>query len=231
MNNFLETHKHLIIWILALTVTLYLGASYLDRSAADAQTKAALAQQALDVQITANKQLKLDQDARELRYTQLVDSVNRQNASLISAITARDVALKQQQSVDASLPLDDLGRRWEALLGLPSASVQKTNTGVAVTEPAARTTVSALEELPVLQSKVADQSTMLANKDTQLVSLAEVSQGCSAQVAGLNAQIAAKDSQCSAQVAEIKTKARVSKLKWFAGGAITAIVAVLKFAL
>lgn len=230
-TSWLKQHETLLLGTLVLLVVVYLGHLYFDRAAADAQTKAALAQQTLEAQVAANKELKADQDAREAKYEQLVDAVNRQNATLVSAIAARDAQLKTQQQTDANLPLDALGLRWESLLSLPPASVQKTDSGLVVNDAAARTTVSTLEEIPVLKSQVSDQQTMLGNKDSQLASLSGVVAGCQGQVVGLNTQIADKDRQCSAQVAEIKAKARISKAKWFGAGAVTAILAVMKLAL
>ncbi len=190
-------------------------------TAADAQKQAALAQQAQQNAIQAA--------ADKAALQALTDKVTAQNQQLVAANTALATALTKQQKSDATLPIPDLVNRWAQLApGVNFDGAVVSNSGnVTVTPSNARATVETLEQVPVLKTELANETTQKTNDDQIIASQNKSIFDLNTQVGTLNASVAAglkldadDKQQCVDQIKVVKDEARKSKRRWFIAGYI-----------
>src|SRR2546430_17449964 len=81
--TWLQKHERMIIVLLVLLAGGWLGNKWLNNSAAEAQTKYAIAQAALD-------QTRLQASQAHQDYQMTVDALTKQNASLAAAVASRN---------------------------------------------------------------------------------------------------------------------------------------------
>jgi multidrug efflux pump subunit AcrA (membrane-fusion protein) len=216
-----------------LTVTLatvFLGNKWLSKQAANDQAKAVAAQQILTQQQAQDRQLADQVKQSTAQYQALITTLSQENAQLATAMQNRTVVLQQQQATDRTLPMPDLGNRWASLAQLSPGDLTATNSGIMVTPEAARATVVQLEQVPVLQQNLKDETAVADNRQTELSSADDLIGGLNQQVTGLNLTITDKDKACKTEITSVKATARKGKLSWFlkglavGGGIVTALV-------
>ena len=213
---FIKAHHTLVFLIGIFGTVLYIGHLWINRSYDTALAKNAVAQQVLQEQVTKNADLQKQQDARVQQYQALVDTLTKQNQTLVSGIVARNQAVATQQKTDATLPLADLAVRQQTLAGTPG--ITSTESGLVESAAAAVVVTQKLESLPALEQNVKDQQTVITNKDSQIASINTVTNGLNDQVNGLKVQIVDGQKACIAQVNEAKAVARKKKASWFVHG-------------
>jgi Tfp pilus assembly protein FimV len=225
--SWLKVHERLIIVILVLAVSGWLGNHWLNNRAEVADQKVVAAQQALDAQKTANTQLAAQVQQTTAQYQAMVNSLTQQNSQLTSAMQSRTVVLQQQQTVDKTLPLPDLGTRWSTLANLQPGDLTATTSGVNLTDAGARATVSTLEQVPALTSNLADETKVADNRQAEVNEANVLVDGLNQQVTGLNLQITDGDKTCNTKLAAVKADAAKAKKNWFLRGlGIGATVAI-----
>lgn len=215
--TWLQKHERIIVIVLALLFVGWMGNKILNNSAADATAKSALLQQQLSAQQSQNAQ-------EASQYLALVDTLSKQNAALAASMAQRNVALVNQQTVNKTLPLPDLAKRWEALADLQPTDLVATDAGITVNDTASRATVNKLEEVPTIQANLVSETQIAQSISQELTESNKL-------IAGLNAQIALGDKTCKAEIAVVKDEARKSKRNWFIAGWVSGIATrlVLKF--
>jgi hypothetical protein len=218
--QFLKTHERLIIVVLCLIGLVWCVNKYLDHASDKADAKAETAQQVVQQQIQVNAQLADQVKQTAAQYQSITDELMTENQQLLTAIASRNQTVSAQQQKDQSLPLPDLALRWENLASLKAADITATTSGLQVSEAGSRTTVQNLEQLPVLQSNLADMQKIADNYKEQTSSCQRVNSALTSQVDGLNKQISGMDASCKAEVAAVKAKARKEKLKAFGWGTL-----------
>lgn len=221
-----KAHERLLLAGGLLYLLLTLGHLYLDRSADKAQVGLGAAQQTLAETTAQNQDLAAQLSVQAAQYQKLAITTQKQVAALQAALAARDSALVVRQQADQTAPPADLANRWATLIqGAPGAVSPGPGADLTVTEPAARATVSALEEVPVLRQDLGDEKAISLGQGQQLVSLAQVNEGLGKQAEGLRNQLTDADKACQAQIKVVKAEARKSKLRWFllGGGVVEAI--------
>lgn len=226
---FIRNHERLILVLSVLAVAGWLG-NKLENLIHDRDvSRNAVAQQQLQEQVKANQALAAQ--VADLQKTYEADRAQweSQNRQLIASIAQRNQQTTNQQQVDASLSLVELAKRWSGLVGVAQDQIQTSGQNLFASEQASRATVQQLEEVPTLRANVQDQQTVLANKDSQITSLAGLNAGLTSQVGGLQKQIGDADKACKTQIAVVKDEARRAKRKYFIAGFIAGIATRLWF--
>lgn len=224
-----KAHENLVLAAGVLLAALFLGNRWINRGADKAIPENAAAQRALDAVVKSNNELATHVKQQAEIYDAVVLKLTAQNDKLLVVIAQRNQATVAQQRIDQIMPLPDLAARWEKLADLLPTDIQNINGNLVVSDAGSRATVQALEEIPNLRGTVANQETIISNKDTQIAEQAKVTDGLRAQVSGLNDQILKASEACKTQVAEVKATTRRSKRDWFlrglaVGGGIVALM-------
>lgn len=225
-KTWLQKHERIILVFLILVAGSWFGNHWLNNTAAKDKLVATATAQQLNDQKDKNAQLSSQVATTAAQYQAMVSSLTQQNAQLASAMSNRTVVLKQQQTVDKTLPLPDLGDRWTTLAGLQPGDLTATQNGITVTDEGARATVTQLEQIPVLTQNLADSQTQVKDGLEELNKADSLIDGLDTQVSGLNVQITDQQTADAAALRSAKASARKSKLGWFLKGIGVGAVAV-----
>lgn len=211
--EFLKAHEKLII-VLVLAVAVFLGVGKVQDIMA-AHDNSVLAQQKLitDAQVKQNAALAVQVQQDQANLQALQTKLENQNAQLVQANSTLAAALANRQRTDASLPLPELGQRWNQLV--PNAAPLAVPNGLQVSQAGAIATVSALEQIPVLQQQLSNETTQKQNDDAVITQQTTNIGDLTKQVGGLNLQIVDQTKQCTDQIAVVKAQAAKSKRRWF----------------
>ena len=217
--KFAKAHEKLLLIVLFFGVAGFLGNKYLNASYDAAVAREKSAEQTLQTQKEANDKLAVQNQQAQQQYSALLGQINAQNAKLSAEMLQLSQTLAARQKIDAALPAPELALRHENLLGV-SSGVQSTENGFLVSPPVEIQTVQSLESLPVIKRQLADETTLVSDKDKQIASLGQVVGGQNTEIAGLNIQLTDASKACQAQVAV----ARKSRWKWFKAGAVVGFI-------
>jgi hypothetical protein len=224
VQTWLKVHERiLIIAILALS-SVFCVDKFLNVTAARDKAAANQAAQVLTQQQTVNQQLAAQIAIAQKSNQDLLVQLSQQNAVLQTQQSQRTIVLQQQVQADKTLPMPDLGNRWAKLAQLDPADIQATTAGITVTPQGALDTTTALEQVPVLKSNLADETTQAANLSTELDSTKSLNGNLITQVAGLNTQLVDKDKSCKADIVSATAQARKGKLKAFGIGYVLGFI-------
>lgn len=219
-TSWLKVHERLIISLVLIAVFAFGANKVMGYIADHDKQQATAAAQVAAAQAASNKAL-ADQVAQTtVQYQQLVVQLTQQNAQLQQAAQTRTIVLHDQQTKDQTIPMPDLGNRWAQLASLPQGSLAATTEGVTITPDAARTTVSQLEEVPVLKQNLADQVTQTQNVQKELDGATDLNGKLTTQVAGLQTEIVDNKNADALELKAVKAQARKSKFKWFGAGVV-----------
>jgi hypothetical protein len=223
--TWLQAHERLVLVFMVLLFAGFLGNRYINYDAAKKDTQATIAAQ-LATEAKASAQQAAQQAAQTAaQYAQMVDMLQKQNATLAQAITQRDAILGKQQTEDRAMPPSELVKRWQVLV--PNTNPTATPTGVALTTPDAQSTVATLESVPVLTKNLANETEIAANIQKELDKSNSLTGALNTQVTSLNGEIVANDKACKTEIAAVKADARKGKIKAFKWGFITGFVSGL----
>lgn len=223
--SWLKQHQTIVLTIV-LALTFYLSIGKIESiMARSSETKYAIAAQQLADQKEADARLEKTVQALQDQYTHLQDQQAKEQALMLSAISQRNADLQKQQQKDQQLTPTELSNRWEGLIGQNGISVS--GSSFVATPDAAIATVTTLEEVPVLKQNVETQQKIIASDEQIIAQGNQVISGQKDQITGLKAENKAQVEACSAQITEIKRKARVSKMKWFGYGFVTGAVSAV----
>ena len=199
--TFFKAHEKLLLAIVIASVAWHFGDEAYNAYAAHLKNNVTAdnAQIASIEKQNANTQAKLDALTATIAAQAKIDDAK---------IAAAKQKVVVQQKIDTTLPLPQLSARWQTLLTLPDNSITpQTNGTVAVTADAAHTTVNALEEIAPLQDQLA--ATQDEYKGCQ-----SLSKAASAQIIGLNSNIAAEK---KARVDDAKLAKAEQHKSWMKG--------------
>jgi hypothetical protein len=236
-ESWIKTHERILIVALVLAVGAFGLNKYFDYSAAKSDARAVAAETvAADAKANAAKEA-VTAAQTQAQYTALVQALAAQNASLAASIATRNTGLQQTQAKTGQMTPTELTATWQSLLPgklagkITQSSVKEpdgTNTQVFTVDlgPAVET-VNALEEIPVLQANLADETKVAQNYLQEVQKSDVLANDLSTQVTGLQTQIVANDNSCKAQIVAVKADARKGKIKAFKWGFITGFVSGL----
>ena len=226
-QSWFRAHERIIVVALILAVGAFGLNKYFDVSAAKADAKAVAAEQ-VAADAKANSAALAAQSAIQAQqYQALVIALAAQNASLARSIASRQAALPVQQATDARLPLSDLATRLQTLGNAPVGSISVAGNQIDLTPSGAVSVTQTLEQVPVLQGNLADETKIALNTRQELEKSDVLSADLNAQITGLNNQLTADANSCKLNIAAVKADARKGKAKWFRIGYVAGLVSGL----
>lgn len=216
--SWLKAHERIVIVFLILAASVFAVNKIENVIASRDASRATVAEAALASQKATDAQLATQSAQMQAQYQAMVDGLTKQNAALSSAITARQSALQAQQGADAHLPVNGLATRIGALAGAPAGSVSSTDKSVSLTQTGAVAVAQTLEQVPVLQANLKDQTTVSSNLAKELDAANGLDVVLNKQVSALNLTIVDGDKACKAEVASVKAESRKKSKNWFLRG-------------
>lgn len=222
--SWLKAHERIVCLFLCLVVAGWIGNKYLDNAAARSETRATVAEQALASQKAQDAANASTVAQVTQQYAAIVQTLQAQNASLASSLAQRQASLVVAQKTDTTLALPDLANRLKTIGNAPDGSVSASGGQILLTQPGAVAVVQTLEEVPVLTSNLADQTTISSNFQAELVKANEVILDQTKQISGLNLTLTGETDTCKAQVAALTAKARRAKLRYFWVGVVAGFI-------
>jgi hypothetical protein len=212
-----RAHERAIIIVLVLGFGAHMYGRWIDleSSKKDAQVAALTQTVAQDKQSVANLALQTSQ--ARAAYQTTLDAITKQNASLAQANAQEAALLTKNRVVDATLPLPQLGQRLQVLV--PTATgVTATSSGLALDSTSSVAVVQTLEQVPVLQTELANETQVAGNKDLVITSLQTINTDQSKQIASLNKSVVDLDAKDKADVAAEKAKTKKAFVRGFKWG-------------
>jgi hypothetical protein len=222
--TWLQKHEKLVMVALVLGFSVFVAQKAYDYLAAkDAlnadKTAAVLAQQVAD-----NKQLMQQTQTATQQYTATLQTLQAQNAQLQQSIQQQNATLAAQQRAISSMSVQQVSQGIQVATNAPQGSVVTGNGTVTVQEDTAKQILAKLDEIPVLESKLASETQMESNTSTELVKAQAVIVDQTKQIDGLNTEIKDDKTTYTTEINNLKAQSRKSKLKWFGAGFITGFV-------
>jgi hypothetical protein len=216
--SWLQNYERIVIVALVLLAGSWGLNHFLNNAAAKAETRANVAEQALATQKTADAQNAATVAQVTQQYAAIVQTLQAQNASLAQAVASRQASLVVQQKADATLALPDLANRLKTLGNAPDGSISVSGGQVVLTQPAAVTVTTTLEQVPVLQADVKDDQIAIGNYEKELGEADTLYKAQTTEITGLNLTITDQAKACTAQVAAVKAESRKKQMSWFKRG-------------
>ena len=224
--SWLQKHERLIIIFLVLLFCGWGVNKWIDFDAKKADAQAQIALQQLADQKSKDAAAASQVAQLTTEYQQLVATVSQENAQLALAIQQRNTGLQKQQSADQSMTPPQLATRWGTLVGAPAGAITApASGGLAVTNTVALDTVEQLEQVPVLQLDLTNETTVANDNQQEAAKANALNAALTTQVGDLQKTIIDDDAACKAQVASVKADANKSKVRWFKFGFVTGFVA------
>jgi hypothetical protein len=238
VSHYVLAHERLIIICIA-AVLLWVGIGKIenyklvhDQHAYDA--KVAQLQQTVDKnaqQAAINAQAAAQNKQLADQYQAAAASAQAANAQLEQATAALLQAVKQAKANDAKLPTPELGAHIAVLAKVPPSTITANkDDSLNVTHDGAVGIAVALEDLPVLNTQVANLLQEKANLNGQITSQGKLVTGLNTQVAGqltqiggLQLELKQADGVCQAQIKVVKDEARKGKRKFFIIGYVAGL--------
>jgi phage host-nuclease inhibitor protein Gam len=221
-QSWLQRHERIVIAFFILSLGIYGFNRWADKSANDAKTQQAIAQQVQASQDKTAALLKAQVDAQSAQFAQSQAEMKQEILSLVSAIAQRDAAA-QSEVAEVSLPktpsqaVTDL---QVAYTNLP-ATIGVTDTGAVVpTSDLQVFTVTKIQsdtcsaDLADTKSELADSQRVVSQSESLITNLqSEVIQDA--------IDLKSHDAAAAAELKTVKAQARKSKFKIFWVGVVT----------
>ncbi len=219
-----ESHERILIVALVLAVGAFGINKWLDKSAMDANAKAAVTQQIADVQHDADLKIAAAVEQQTTQFNQ--ETVQREAtlASLVRQIAARDTDSNQRvltvtQPRTNAQAIDDLNIAYRLPIPLTT-----TEAGSIPIVDLQAFTVAKIQG-DTAQADLVDTRKELVTTTTSLASATSLVAALQNQVTGLNTEIKDVSTAKDAEIASVKAKARKSKVGFFKFGFVVGYVA------
>ena len=219
-ESWLKTHERLIGGVLFLLVAFYLTRLYINRSADNADAKVKIAQTVATQQATADSVLADQVKQANTQYATLVAQLTAKNQQLTSAIATRSQAVIVQQAKDSTLSPADTAAKLATQTGTKPTDVTTQGTSTVLDADASHAAVQKMDDLTALQSDVVAYQGVITDDRQQITSLTGLNTNLTTQVAGMKVELTDDSKACAANIADVKAKARKSKLHWFEAGVV-----------
>lgn len=224
-----EAHERVIIITLVLAFAFFGWNKWLDKSAIDAQNKAAVAQQIAQVQRDADAKIATAVAQQTALFNQAQARYEQEIASLVNAVASRDAAstkrVKEVSNPDTTpiVAMNNLAQAYapytfndptpitpDGLIEFRVADVQQF-------------TVAEIER-QTATADLHDTQTQLDATKTQLDSAVSLTGSLQGQVIGLQTEIKKNDTAAKQELSACQATARKGKMKWFKIGFVTGFI-------
>lgn len=224
----LRAHERLIVIAMILTVGYFGWNKWLDKSAMDAQTKAAVAQQIAQVQRDADAKIASAVTQQTALFNQAEARYEQEIASLVNAVASRDAAstkqvTRVQQSNTAEQAVADLNQAYGVTLPSPLSVEQVTS--IPLSDLQAFSTAAIERDTAV--ADLHDTKTQLDATKTQLDSAVSLNGSLQGQVTGLKNEITLDNTAAKKELDSCKASARKGKMTWFKRGFVFGFISGL----
>ena len=225
-QSWLQKHTVLITIVLSLSLGYFVSDKALSIVSVYENHKVQADTAVLNTQKTAVDADLAQAKAELTDYQAALAQSTQQNAALAAVIANRTQTVVVQQKADAALPPTQLATRWQGLV--KDNGVSASANGYTVTPNAAINTVDQLEEVPVLQQNLADETTKTGNLQTDINSANTVISQDKTVVIGLQTELTDQNNVCKSEVGSLQTELKKQKLvgiwakiKWFGAGFVS----------
>ena len=216
-TSWLKQHERLVCLALILAFGCFGVNKYFDHESTVKQAQATAAAQ-VSAADHANSLALASQSAQiAAQYASLVQTLSAENASLNASMAQRQASQKTQVNVDTNLPMVGVSARWSVLLPTVTPSAPLTG-GISLTETQAHDTLAYMEQVPVLQADLQDETKVAANYLQEVQKSDLLNADLNSQILGLqkeNTDLVAKD---VADVKAAKAEGKKNSVKWFKRG-------------
>ena len=226
-ESWIIAHERLILVLIVLIFSAYIGNRWLNYDAAKKDAAAIVAQQQVVDAKKATDAAVAQTALVASQYQSMVDTLTRQNNSLTAAVTQRQATLVVAQKAAAALPPPDLAKRWAVLV--PSVVPKVTPTGIEINDIGARDTVASLESVPVLTANLADETTVAGNLQAELGKSNDLTSTLYKEVDSQRILLTDTTKACDTKLSAIKADGRKSKRTWFILGFVSGIATRFAF--
>jgi hypothetical protein len=219
--SWLQKHEKIVIVLLVVLLGVWGFQKYADQRAVAAETKAAVAESVKAAADRAAAQNAVTVQQVTQQYQTIIQTQTAQIQALMQQQAARDAAAIAQQKTDATLPSKALAQRMAAQANIAPVDITVLGDDIRLTRPGALAVVQTMEQIPVLQANLKDETAVAKSTQTELDQANSVIGVQKTQITDLNNKNVADSKACQAEIAVVKAKARKDALKWFArGGAV-----------
>jgi hypothetical protein len=212
-KTWLQLHERIVCLALVLAFGYFGVSKYYDHEATVKDAQATAAAQIAVADHTNSLALASQAQQIAQQYAVLVQTLSAQNASLNAAMAQRAVTQKAQVVTDSNLPMAGVAARWAVLIPTVQPSAPMTG-GISLTSEQAHDTLVYMEQVPILQGNLADETQIAQNYQAEVQKSDLLNADLNAQVTGLqkeNTDLVAKD---KADVKACKAQERKSKMTW-----------------
>ena len=225
--SWLMKHERIVIVALVLIAGVFLGNKYLNYDGARKDAQVATLTAIVQQDKVSVQNLALQAAQAQATYQTTLDAISKENQALASANAQELASLAQRQTTDRALPLPAVASRIEVLVPGAQGGITATTAGVVMNDTASHSVLTTLEEVPVLQDELKNETQVAVNTKSALDAASTVIADKTAQIAGLNKSLTDQQAHETAAVAaeKLKTKkAWKNGFKWgfglgFAAGA------------
>jgi hypothetical protein len=229
-QTWFQKHERIVIALFALTLGVWGFNKWVDVSANNAKTQAAVSEQARVAQDTTVKQLQAQMATQAQQFSQSQAEMKAEVLSLVSAIAQRDAKAAQQiQIVTApKTPTQAVADLTTAYPKLPDAPVVTDGGATVSTADVQQFTVAKIEG-DTAKADLDDTKTELTKTNTTLSQAVSLLGTKDTVIAGLQLDVTKHDKACEDSKTELKREARKDKWHAFLAGAGTVAVIAMKF--
>jgi uncharacterized protein HemX len=206
----LDQHtKHVIVTVLVVLGLGLVAWGTFDLIDKYNQRRAQIDHEKIEADKVTNKANEQASTQANLQLQQIVSQQQAQTRALAQSLAQLQTQLKNQQQKDANATQPELIDRWSLLAQIPKSELQITNDNhVLASLVAVRETVVKLDEIPVLEETVKQQSSLI-QKDQSAINQCQVTvSSYQNQITGLNKTIVDSDKACKDEIALVKSTAR-----------------------
>ena len=224
-KTWLQKHERLVVLVLLLCISGFLGHKWIDHHYEVAKAKASAAAQVLTTQQDINKQLQQNYAALQKQQDQVNAQLQAQNVQLADQAAQAYKTAAAQVVADQHATNETLAARLGELTN--QTGIQSNPSGVNLNHDQAAGTAGTLEQIPALKQQIVDDQQIKSNDEKQITGLTTEVNSCNLSVDGLKKQVTDQDTSCKAQVKELKAKNLKSKVKWTLGGFVVGFISGL----
>ena len=211
--SWLKQHETLLIVLMVLLVGTFVVYKYFDLAANIEDHKAQQAQATLTVQTQKDAATLVSSQQALASYQTTIAQTLAANTALANAVASRNTQVIVQQATDKTLPPTALATRWSGLVNDPG--VTPSVEGYTLSASAGLATVTQLEQVPVLQLDLMDETTKATNLQSDVDKANGVIADGKTLVIGLQAQLVDQSKADAATLKAVKANARKGKMKSF----------------
>jgi hypothetical protein len=211
--SWIQKHERVVIVALVLVAGTFLGNKWLNWEGAQKDAKVAVLSQ-----LVVQDQTQAAQDASRTaqavqQYQTLVTTLTAQNNVLEGSIAQMASTLKQQQTKDTQMSPSELVQRMGVLVPAAQDGISTTSNGVLLNTTASIVVTQSLEQVPVLQDQLKNETQVAVNNKQALDSANVVIVDKTAQITSLNKSVVDITAQGKAEVAAEKVKTKKAFIK------------------